>query len=59
MHVERSDYVSSAPTLAGGGGIRTFHVHLRGLTTLDLAFVLRRAWESHGIERRVVTITKP
>jgi len=59
VHVERSDFVSSAPALAGGGGTRTFHVHLRGLPALELAFVLRRAWESHCIERRIVTITKP
>lgn len=57
--MERSDFVSSAPALAGGGGTRTFHVHLRGLPALELAFVLRRAWESHCIERRIVTITKP
>jgi len=58
-HVMSADYVQDGRALAGGTGTRTFRVHLHGLPKLELSFVLRRAWESRVVDRRVVTVKMP
>lgn len=56
-HVVSSTFTQTGEKTAGGGGTRVFCMDLRGLESLELAFVLRRSWELEPIERRVVTVS--
>ncbi len=51
------DYRESPGELvAGGSGIRTFRLHAPAAGSFELAFVLRRPWESEPLERRHVRL---
>ena len=57
VHVVTSTFdQASSNEMAGGGGVRRFHLAVEGPQLVDVAFVLRRPWEPEPIERRIVTI---
>jgi predicted secreted protein len=47
---------SGAKRKLGGGGVRTFHVHVDAAGVYDLRFVRKRAWEDSFIEERTVRL---
>lgn len=57
-HLVSSTFVQTGGKTVGGGGTRILCVDLRGLERVELAFVLRRMWESEPIERRALTVKR-
>jgi inhibitor of cysteine peptidase len=42
--------------IAGGTGLRSFHLFVPAPGVYRLEFVLRRPWEAEGLERRLVSL---
>ncbi|MEW1914750.1 protease inhibitor I42 family protein [Kitasatospora sp. NPDC085895] len=49
--------IRSSERLAGGSGMRIFHLDVLGTEPLRLTFGLRRQWDPEPIERRAVEVT--
>jgi predicted secreted protein len=57
VEVMGDDYLESPGELvAGGSGLRTFRLHATAAGSYELAFVLRRPWESEPLERRHIRL---
>jgi predicted secreted protein len=51
-----SDFSLPADAAPGDGGVQVFHVRTTRPGHFELPFVLKRRWESEGIEARVIEV---